>query len=214
MPKWLIVLILVLIVAGVVYFVSARKAIAPVDNSSVVNTNPTNATMEQPKPDFSNKQAVMETTLGNITLEFYPADAPLAVENFIGLAEKGYYNGVIFHRVVKDFVIQAGDPTGTGRGGASIFGNAFKDELDPSTASYQAGYQKGVLAMANSGPNTNGSQFFILLKDTPLQHLYTIFGRVTAGQEVVDKIGRVIVDPETDKPITPVVINKVVIKNK
>ncbi|MDP2932777.1 MAG: peptidylprolyl isomerase [bacterium] len=151
--------------------------------------------------------------MGKITIEFYPEDAPKTVENFLGLAKKGYYNGAIFHRVIRDFMIQGGDPTGTGRGGESIFGAVFGDELNPTTASYQAGYRKGVVAMANRGPNTNGSQFFIMLKDSSLDHLYTIFGHVVAGQEAVDSIGATQTDKD-DKPVTPVVIKEVIIKDK
>ncbi|MCL5435747.1 MAG: peptidylprolyl isomerase [Patescibacteria group bacterium] len=165
-------------------------------------------------PDIQNKQAILHTSMGDITLEFYPEDAPKAVENFLGLAGKGYYNGIIFHRVVPDFVIQAGDPTGTGRGGDSLWGGAFADELNPATESYKAGYKKGVLAMANRGSNTNTSQFFIMLRDAPLDHLYTIFGHVVSGQDVVDAIGKVITSPEDYKPIKDVVIKSVEIKNK
>jgi cyclophilin family peptidyl-prolyl cis-trans isomerase len=154
---------------------------------------------------------VLKTTEGDIELAFYPDDAPKAVENFIRLAETGYYDGVTFHRVVKDFVIQAGDPTGTGAGGESIFGGDFEDELDPSTPSYQRGYNKGVLAMANRGPNTNSSQFFIMLANNPLPHLYTIFGEVTSGIEVVDKIGQAQVGAG-DKPVEDIIIEKVIVK--
>jgi len=161
--------------------------------------------------EYLGKTVILKTNMGDITLGFYPEDAPKAVENFIKLAEKGYYNGVTFHRVIKDFMIQGGDPTGTGAGGESIFGGAFEDELNPETASYKTGYQKGVLAMANSGPNTNGSQFFIILKNNPLNNLYTIFGRVEKGQEVVDQIGLVAVD-SNDRPLEDVVIEAVIIR--
>jgi cyclophilin family peptidyl-prolyl cis-trans isomerase len=150
---------------------------------------------------------------GKIQLDLYAEDAPKTVENFLRLADAGYYNCVTFHRVAKGFVIQGGDPTGTGRGGQSAFGSAFKDELNPETASYKAGYTKGVLAMANSGPNTNGSQFFIMLGDVPLPNAYTIFGKVSTGQEVVDKIGQVDITPQmgpTDgAPKQPVVMQSV-----
>jgi len=161
--------------------------------------------------EYLGKTVILKTNMGDITLGFYPEDAPKAVENFIKLAEKGYYNGVTFHRVIKDFMIQGGDPTGTGAGGESIFGGAFEDELNPETASYKTGYQKGVLTMANSGPNTNGSQFFIILKNNPLNNLYTIFGRVEKGQEVVDQIGIVAVD-SNDRPLEDVVIEAVIIR--
>jgi peptidyl-prolyl cis-trans isomerase-like 1 len=130
----------------------------------------------------------IQTTKGLIEVELYPQDAPKASENFSTLASQGYYDGLTFHRVEPGFVIQGGDPTGTGRGGSSIFGAKFEDELNPETQSYKDGYKEGVLAMANSGPNTNGSQFFIMLEDTSLPHLYTIFGKVVKGLDVVHQI--------------------------
>lgn len=136
--------------------------------------------------------AVLETSMGTIEAELYRADAPKTVENFVKLAEKKYFNGVKFHRVAKGFVIQGGDPTGTGMGGSSIYGGEFADELDSKTPSYKAGYVKGVMAMANKGPNTNTSQFFIMLADAPrMPKNYTIFGKVVKGIDVVDKIGAV-----------------------
>lgn len=156
---------------------------------------------------------------GDITVELYDKDAPKTVENFLRLANSGYYNCITFHRVAKGFVIQGGDPTGTGSGGESSFGGEFADELNPETPSYKAGYKKGVLAMANRGPNTNTSQFFIMLADGQLPHSYTIFGKVSSGLDVVDKIGAVDINPgpfgPTDgSPKTPVVIEKAVIKAK
>ncbi|MEK9180703.1 MAG: peptidylprolyl isomerase [Patescibacteria group bacterium] len=219
MPKWLIYLLIIIVVAVAVYFLIPKKAMAPIPENNSTNStknSTANSQTEQAseKSEFANKQAKIKTSMGDITIEFFAADAPLAVENFIKLAQKDYYNGATFHRVVRDFVIQAGDPSGTGAGGESAAGGYFADELNPSTASYQAGYKKGVVAMANKGPNTNSSQFFIMLADRPLQHNYTIFGRVVSGQDVVDKIGLVITDPETDRPITAVTIKKVVIEDK
>jgi cyclophilin family peptidyl-prolyl cis-trans isomerase len=130
----------------------------------------------------------IKTPKGVIEIQLYPQDAPKTVENFATLASQGYYNGLTFHRVEPGFVIQGGDPSGNGTGGKSIFGNTFEDELNPSTASYQEGYKEGVVAMANRGPNTNGSQFFIMLADTPLPHAYTIFGKVVKGMDVVKQI--------------------------
>lgn len=132
--------------------------------------------------------ATIETDKGTIELVLYPTDAPKTVTNFATLAKNGYYNNLTFHRVVDGFVIQGGDPTGTGKGGESVYGAKFEDELNPETASYKEGYKEGVLAMANSGPDTNGSQFFIMLADNPLPNQYTIFGKVTAGMDVVKKI--------------------------
>lgn len=133
--------------------------------------------------------AVIHTAKGDISLELYPDDAPNTVMNFATLAKNSYYNNLTFHRVEPGFVIQGGDPNGNGTGGTSIFGAKFDDELNPNTASYKNGYKEGVLAMANAGPNTNGSQFFIMLADNPgLPKNYTIFGKVTAGLDVVHKI--------------------------
>ncbi len=152
----------------------------------------------------------IKTNLGDIKFETYDADAPKTVENFITLANKGFYNGLVFHRVIKGFMIQGGDPKGDGTGGP---GYKFDDELNPSTPSYQAGYKKGVVAMANAGPNTNGSQFFIMLEDKPLQKDYTIFGKVVSGQDVVDIIGSVKTDAN-DRPVSPIKMEKVTVGEK
>ena len=131
------------------------------------------------------KIVVLETNQGNIEIKLMPQVAPKACENFEKLAEKGYYNGLIFHRVIKGFMIQGGDPLGNGTGGASIWGKPFEDELTPSVS-----FDKpGLLAMANAGPNTNGSQFFITCAKTPWLNMHhTIFGEVVSGYEVVQKI--------------------------
>jgi Peptidyl-prolyl cis-trans isomerase (rotamase) - cyclophilin family len=157
--------------------------------------------------------AVIVTTLGTIEAELYEKDAPKTVANFAGLAKEGYYNGIIFHRVVPGFVIQGGDSTGTGRGGKSVYGGEFADELNPESTSYKEGYKKGVMAMANRGPNTNTSQFFILLADQAgMPKNYTIFGKVIKGIDVVEKIGKVELVPQgarDGKPKVPIVMNEV-----
>ena len=188
--------------------------------------------------------AIIKTNMGDIHLEFYPKQAPKAVSNFLSLAKKGYYNGVTFHRVIRDFMIQGGDPTGTGRGGESIWGKAFADEISSDLHLY-----RGMLAMANSGANTNGSQFFIvqagpdtlnaeylesinsslskpLSEDVKKEYLekggtpwlegkHTVFGRVTEGMDVVDKIAAVAVDSKNSgKPIEDVVINSIEVTEK
>ncbi len=131
----------------------------------------------------------IKTAKGVIEIQLYPQDAPKTVENFATLASQGYFNGLTFHRVEPGFVIQGGDPNGNGTGGKSIFGDTFEDELNPNTQSYKDGYKEGVVAMANRGPNTNGSQFFIMLADnTSLPHAYTIFGKVVKGLDVVHQI--------------------------
>ena len=167
--------------------------------------------------NIKNRQVTINVKgFGNITVELYDQDAPKTVENFLRLTDSGFYDCLTFHRIAKNFVIQGGDPSGNGSGGLSAYGGAFADELNTSTPSYKAGYIKGVLAMANSGPNTNQSQFFIMLADTQLPHNYTIFGKVIAGQDVVDKIGAVDINPgpfgPTDgSPVTPVVMQRVTI---
>ena len=134
---------------------------------------------------MDNKIVVLETSQGVIEIKLMPEVAPKACENFTKLVEKGYYNGLIFHRVIKDFMIQGGDPTGTGSGGESIWGKPFEDEVSP-VAKFES---PGILAMANSGPNTNGSQFFITTAKTPwLNMRHTIFGEVISGYDVVQKI--------------------------
>src|SRR6266478_2965124 len=158
-----------------------------------------------------NRTAAIQTNKGSIRVELFESDAPKTTENFITLAEKGYYDGVIFHRVIKGFMIQGGDPTGTGRGGESAWGGRFNDEINASSPVYQTGYKAGTVAMANAGPNTNGSQFFIMHVDYPLPPSYTIFGRVTEGQEVVDAIATSPTVPG-DRPQSDVKMEKVTIE--
>ncbi len=160
---------------------------------------------------MANPIASIETNMGTIRFELLEADAPKTVENFRQLAERGYYDGVIFHRVIKGFMIQGGDPTGTGRGGEAAQGGRFADEINPSSEVYKRGYKAGTVAMANAGPNTNGSQFFIMHTDYKLPPSYTIFGRVIEGQDVVDAIAQVERN-SNDKPLEPVVMNKVTIE--
>jgi cyclophilin family peptidyl-prolyl cis-trans isomerase len=160
--------------------------------------------------------ATIQTAKGNIELELLPAAAPKAVENFRLLAEHAYYDGLTFHRIVRGFMIQGGDPAGDGTGGESAWGPPFADEIDATSALYQSGYRRGIVAMANAGPNTNGSQFFIMLADYPLPPSYVIFARVTAGMEVVDALVDTPTtrgpDGEMSSPTTPPVIKTVAIK--
>jgi peptidyl-prolyl cis-trans isomerase-like 1 len=139
---------------------------------------------------------------GSIVVELYNDHAPKTSQNFSTLAQRGYYNNVIFHRIIPNFMIQTGDPTGTGRGGSSIYGEKFEDEIKATLKHTGA----GVLSMANSGPNTNGSQFFITLAPTPwLDGKHTIFGRVKSGMKVVQRMGLVKTNAE-DKPLEQVKI--------
>ncbi len=178
--------------------------------------------------------AVMHTSMGDITIKLFPKQAPKTVENFTTHAKNGYYNGLIFHRVIKDFMIQGGDPTGTGMGGESIWGSSFEDEFTPELHNL-----RGALSMANAGPNTNGSQFFIVqansvpsnmlsqmedleqafpkeivdayssMGGTPwLDFRHSVFGQVTEGLEIVDAIANV-KTVGADKPEEDVVINSI-----
>ncbi len=159
---------------------------------------------------MENPVVVLETTQGNIELTLRPDVAPKACENFMKLVEKGYYNGIIFHRVIPEFMIQGGDPTGTGRGGSSIWGKPFGDEVRADVRFDSP----GVLAMANSGPNTNGSQFFITTAGTVwLNMRHTIFGYVTSGYDVVKKIETTPTDAG-NKPLKPQQIIKAYMKTK
>ena len=145
--------------------------------------------------------AELETSLGRIVIELFTDTSPITVNNFVNLSNDGYYNDVIFHRVIKGFMIQGGDPSGTGHGDMGKYpGYDFEDELDNPM-----NYEKGIVAMANRGPNTNGSQFFIMHEDYPLPYQYTIFGKVLSGLDVVDAIGNVQTG-ENDKPNEDVVI--------
>lgn len=160
---------------------------------------------------MSNRTVVIETNKGTIRFELLESDAPKTTENFRLLADKNYYDGVIFHRVIRNFMIQGGDPLGEGYGGESVWGGKFDDEIDRSSELYAGIYEKGTVAMANAGPNTNGSQFFIMHIDYPLPPSYTKFGRVVEGQEVIDKIAEVRTN-EKDKPVEPVVMTRVYIE--
>ena len=145
--------------------------------------------------------ATIDTSAGTMTAELFTGDAPKTVNNFVFLARDGFYDGVIFHRVISGFMIQGGDPTGTGSGGP---GYRFADE--PVTRKYN----RGILAMANAGPNTNGSQFFVMHADYGLPPNYTIFGKLTSGEDVLDKIASAQTGAQ-DRPVAPVSINSVTI---
>ncbi len=187
------------------------------------------------KPVFGDTVAIMHTNHGDITIKLFPQEAPKAVENFTTHAKNGYYNGLVFHRVIEGFMIQGGDPTGTGRGGESVFGESFEDEFTPGLRNF-----RGALSMANAGPNTNGSQFFINQAKTvspglisqmrdltdkgyPVEvtgtyaevggapHLdfrHTVFGQVTDGMDVVDTIAAVKTGAN-DRPLEDVVIESI-----
>lgn len=228
LSKWILGIVAVLIIAAAWFFLDYRsgypKGIDDLLNNGntyststpVITPAVTQSNMPGASPNQSTNSStknfmhtvIIETSKGNIVFQTYDADAPKTVANFTTLANKGFYNGLIFHRVINGFMIQGGDPSGNGTGGP---GYQFADELDPATPSYQAGYVRGTVAMANAGPNTNGSQFFIMQKDNPLPHKYTIFGKVISGMEVVDAISSVPKDAN-DKPLENVVMTKVTVK--
>lgn len=209
------------------------------DESSDEATNEEATTMY---PQLSNEVAanealvVMNTTMGPIKIKLFPEKAPKTVENFLTHAENGYYDGIIFHRVIKDFMIQGGDPTGTGMGGESIYGNSFEDEFTMDLFNL-----RGALSMANAGPNTNGSQFFIVQASNPpgtaaqltqggwpeeiakayaenggtphLDQKHTVFGQVIEGMDIVDKIASAKTD-RSDKPVEEISIESIEIIQK
>ena len=188
----------------------ANEDNAVIENESTTTIGETmNDKVYDKQPDIninldSNYSAVIKTNFGEMTVEFYMEDSPVTVNNFVTLSNDGYYDNVIFHRVISGFMIQGGDPSGTGHGEYGKFpGYEFDDELNN-----QRPYEKGILAMANRGPNTNGSQFFIMHADYPLPYSYTIFGKVTDGFDVIDKIAEVETDT-ADKPTEDVIINTV-----
>ena len=162
------------------------------------------------------RHAVIDTSQGPIEIEFFVNDAPRAVENFRLLAEHHYYDNLTFHRIVRGFMIQGGDPVGDGTGGQSAWGKPFEDEINPNSPLYRDGYRRGLVAMANSGANTNGSQFFILHRDYQLPPSYVIFAFVTKGIEVVDAIATTPTtlgdDGNMSRPTTPQLIRTVTIK--
>jgi len=169
----------------------------------------TYTTAQEMTIDVNSKySAEIETSLGNIVIELFTETSPITVNNFVTLSNDGYYNDVIFHRVIKGFMIQGGDPSGTGHGDMGKYpGYDFEDELNNPMK-----YEKGIVAMANRGPNTNGSQFFIMHEEYPLPYQYTIFGKVLNGLDVVDAIGNVQTG-ENDKPNEDVVIYSIKITN-
>ena len=178
------------------------------EEGEVLSNNKVYESMPEMNIDITkNYTAVIKTSMGDMSVEFFTEDAPMTVNNFINLSRDGYYDDVIFHRVISGFMIQGGDPSGTGHGEMGKYpGYKFEDELNN-----QRGYEKGILAMANAGPDTNGSQFFIMHVDYPLPYQYTIFGIVTGGQDVIDKIASVQTG-DGDRPVTDVVIKTVEVK--
>ena len=212
--------IIVLVALGAVWFIRGRDrreetpgvlvdtssgAVAPLHNDQPITTPPPMHTIKNRMHEIT-----LKTNFGDIAFETFDKDAPHTVKNFIILAEKNFYDNLTFHRVISAFMIQGGDPNGNGTGGP---GYKFDDELNADSESAKLGYQRGIVAMANAGPNTNGSQFFIMHQTVPLPHNYTIFGAVTRGIETVDAIAKTKTDGN-DTPLSPVVIKDVSVISK
>ena len=208
---WFFVILLALLLTGICVKILVGKKETPrlsEENISQENKVISEEKILQPPKmqiDINKKyQAVLSTIEGEITISLHVKQTPITVNNFIYLARKGFYDKTIFHRIIKGFMIQGGDPQGNGTGGP---GYKFNDEL------FEGEYKRGVVAMANSGPNTNGSQFFIMHQDTPLPKNYVIFGQVIEGMDVVDKIAEAPVKAspsgENSMPVNPVTIQSI-----
>ncbi len=189
--KKIIPIAILFIIAGLFLYGGTKKN---GEEETVINNN-----------ENMNYEITLETNMGDIKFRTYSEEAPNTVNNFVTLSNNKFYDGLIFHRVIDGFMIQGGCPHGTGMGGP---GYSFKDEINHSSKLYEGGYAKGIVAMANAGPDTQGSQFFIMVADYPLPPLYTIFGEVVSGQEVADAIS-VVARNSNDKPLEDVVIKKV-----
>ena len=203
-PKSISIITGVIVLATIAYFIFDKK-----EEKAPPAAENNKEQAEQAAAKNNMYTIAIETNYGAIEFTTYDADAPKTVKNFIDLAQKGFYDGLTFHRVISGFMIQGGDPNGNGTGGP---GYKFEDEPNPQTDSYRAGYKRGVVAMANAGPNTNGSQFFIMHQDYPLPNNYTIFGKVSKGQEVVDAIANVKTGAN-DMPVEKVVMKRVTVKD-
>jgi len=199
----------VLFALSIMFMACSGTDSANKNQSTSNNTQKETLQMDELKKDTITV-AVIQTNMGAIEIELFADKAVKTVQNFVGLTEKKYYDGIIFHRVINDFMIQGGDPTGTGSGGESIWGKAFEDEVKTGLKHSS----DGILSMANAGPNTNGSQFFITLKATPwLDGKHTVFGKVISGLDVVKAIGKVKTN-QNDRPLTDVVMQTVQLKKE
>jgi cyclophilin family peptidyl-prolyl cis-trans isomerase len=208
MKKYILIIVILLVVGGIVALaVKFRdKGMDTQNENPITNIDNTNQMTT----------ATLHTNKGNITIELYATDAPNTVDNFTKLAKSNFYDNVKFHRVIKGFMIQTGDPLSKDDSKMPLWGTGdpgykFADEINADSGVYKTGYKKGVVAMANSGPNTNGSQFFIMHENYPLPPLYTIFGKVVSGQDVVDAIA-LVQTGANDRPVDPVTIQNITIQ--
>ena len=220
----LIVIGLALVVFGLAFVIHRAGSPAPAQPQSAVSATTTSETgsaavtasdtsLPSKKKTSMYTQATLKTNFGDIVIAFDPQLAPKTVENFTKLASKNYFDGIKFHRVIKGFMIQAGDPQSKDDSKQALWGTGgpgyqFDDEITPQSLNV-----KGAVSMANAGPNTNGSQFFVNVADNSfLNGKYTVFGHVTSGYDIVEKISVVPTDPSNDRPLSPVVINSVELK--
>lgn len=197
-----------MVVLGAIFLVSSFETTEkPTVLSATLEPKPTTMQPLMQIDPLKTYQAVLATTEGDIVIDLNSKATPITVNNFVSLIKNGFYDGTIFHRVIEGFMIQGGDPEGTGRGGP---GYKFDDEA------FEGEYTRGTVAMANAGPNTNGSQFFIMHADKPLPKDYVIFGKVVDGMNVVDKIATAQVKPggEGSTPVTPVQVTKATVTEK
>lgn len=197
---FLLAILMTLVISG------CGQGISDENEGTVDEVTPSDSTQSSEEVQPEERVVKMTTNKGDITIKLFPEYAPLAVDNFITHSETGYYEGVIFHRVMEGFMVQGGDPTGTGRGGESIYGGSFEDEFSPSLV-----HSRGALSMANAGANTNGSQFFIVHAEAGTPHLdgvHTVFGHVIEGMDVVDAIAETEVGPG-DRPTDDIFIESI-----
>jgi cyclophilin family peptidyl-prolyl cis-trans isomerase len=184
--------------------------------AAACNSAPGNSKVPAGAKSSGGMHATIVTDKGPIEIEFLATDSPKAVENFRLLAEHGYYDGLTFHRIVKGFMIQGGDPKGDGTGGESAWGGVFPDDINETSSLYRGGYRRGLVAMANAGPNTNGSQFFIMHDDYPLPPRYVLFARVTSGMNTVDALANIPTtmggDGGMSQPLTPPIIKTITVR--
>ena len=189
---------------------------ASTDGAGTTEATPANPKVPKGAKSSGGAHAIIDTAQGAIEITFFEQDSALAVENFRLLAEHGYYDGLTFHRIVKGFMLQGGDPAGNGTGGQSAWGGKFADNIKADSPLYKAGYKRGIVAMANAGPNTNSSQFFLMHQDYRLPPAYVIFGQITRGLDVVDAIAATPttmgMDGGMSQPINPIIIKKVTIR--
>jgi cyclophilin family peptidyl-prolyl cis-trans isomerase len=198
MKKLIILILIIGVIVGAWLLLRAPTA---------TDTTASEEVSTQTSNQLTSMTATIKTSKGDIKIDFFSESAPNTVANFKKLAQDDFYQEVILHRVIEGFMIQGGDPTGTGSGGP---GYTFADELDPNSEAAARGYSRGIVAMANSGPDTNGSQFFIMHQDYNLPYNYTIFGYVTDGMDVVDAIATTETDG-SDRPVEDVVIQDVIV---